>query len=349
MFSQSIFISFMITIFVSRIHSFEHEVDEYEKFSINCLSGESIRINEANWRHKRTSISNMFTINWRNYGYIWGGYLGMCAWNVAKEVGDKCDGKSKCDFVPTRGMFGDCGYIMFLNVDYDCVPYCQTTPVSACQRRSKRSGNATPSTSCSTSRGLTFSDVVNILEARYGSQRRNDLGAITHITTRDVQNHFGKNIQLVCVMRARLTRNALQDRETMPRQADSRMTELNRLPGDERGHLLASTLGGPSHVLNIAPQHCELNRVPFKGGWSWWWMNEDNIRKLIMNSVVEHVDWTLIVRYGGLQSCNFRPTGFAIQYSVHFINGTIQTGDVYFPNVLECGAIAVFPDDWFAP
>ena len=38
-----------------------------------------------------------------------------------------------------------------------------------------------------------------------------------------------------------------------------RMRELDARPGDQRGHLIASSLGGPAEIWNLAPQTACLN------------------------------------------------------------------------------------------
>ncbi|XP_060535058.1 type VII secretion system protein EssD-like [Cylas formicarius] len=41
---------------------------------------------------------------------------------------------------------------------------------------------------------------------------------------------------------------------------DTRMTQLDKRPGDEKGHILASVFGGPAEIWNLAPQADNVNK-----------------------------------------------------------------------------------------
>lgn len=169
------------------------------------------------------------------------------------------------------------------------------------------------------------------------------MGAITSITTNNFRRPNGRVVTLVYVMRARIQRNTLQSREpSYPPGVAGRMNELDAIRpnrpilGDDRGHLLASTLGGPRDILNIVPQHSELNRVPARGGHSFWILLESNFHNHLTLYPAGYIDWTIVVNYGNLRNNNLRPTGFGVSFTMYHSNGTIRFSDeIYFPNRQE--------------
>jgi hypothetical protein len=79
----------------------------------------------------------------------------------------------------------------------------------------------------------------------------------------------------------------------------NRMKELEYLPGkDDRGHLIASCLGGTAQIWNLAPQAIQLNRG--NGGWQNWRKVEINIRKWLLEYRCNFVKWELNIAYRGL-------------------------------------------------
>lgn len=102
-------------------HENKRTADEDKNITLSCSDDEYFRIKDAKWQYKRTSLRNLFTPNIRFAAFYWGNYLGMGRWDVAWKVRKLCKDKKKiCTFVPTRDLFGDCGYKMFLQVKYDC-------------------------------------------------------------------------------------------------------------------------------------------------------------------------------------------------------------------------------------
>lgn len=125
------------------------------------------------------------------------------------------------------------------------------------------------------------------------------------------------------------------------RELDARRDPAGRF-SDERGHLLASTLGGPQHRLNIAPQVCSVNRCYPSNTFSFWRKIEQEIRTSIDSGRVRHIDWTLVINYDNLQRNDMRPTGFGLRYITHFNNGrACDSSDLYISN--EAGSCTLSP------
>lgn len=110
------------------------------------------------------------------------------------------------------------------------------------------------------------------------------------------------------------------------------MELMNRNPNDERGHLLADSLGGPMHDYNFAPQTPIVNRN--YGGESYWYHIEQNIRDRLRDNNVNYVDWTLIVIYDDLQVTRRPIDGFGLRFVVVDIqnNQINDTGNMFFSN-----------------
>ena len=166
-------------------------------------------------------------------------------------------------------------------------------------------------------------------------------GPITSIVTVTVSpnNNEIVNKKLPLVIRATLRRQFLNNvREPIPAFIEHQMLLMNRNPNDERGHLLASSLGGPMHEYNFAPQTPIVNRN--FGGESYWYHIEGNIRDTLSRNDVDHIDWTLVVIYDDLMY-NRRPIGFGLRYLVYNDqNVTLRdTGDMYFSNDPEGGCV----------
>lgn len=198
----------------------------------------------------------------------------------------------------------------------------------------------------------SLSDVASYLESTFQTQQvHNNMGAITSITTRNITRKNGTVVTLVYTMRATISSNTFQRRQAFPSGVNARMRELNAVTSDnskggvydDRGHLLASTLGGPSDVLNIVPQHSELNRHAVGGDFTLWYRIEQEIRDYIIQNPGSYIHWIVVVAYGNLQSDNLRPTGFGIQLTQHFANGTVHDRGVhYFSN--EAGDSLIFSE-----
>lgn len=120
--SVCIVISLIVILRASKVLALEYEVDENEPLDIRCSNSERIEIINAQFQYNRLNVLNLIRPNIRHITFFWGPYVGMCTWNVTKAVQGICNSASSCTFVPTREMFGDCGYKMFLQIDYECIP-----------------------------------------------------------------------------------------------------------------------------------------------------------------------------------------------------------------------------------
>ncbi|XP_016964827.1 uncharacterized protein LOC108034453 [Drosophila biarmipes] len=142
----------------------------------------------------------------------------------------------------------------------------------------------------------------------------------TTITAPPNQDH-AQPIDLTVTMRASLTYNntAHTPRAPIDGAITSRMQEMdwyrggNQNTNDERGHLLADSLGGPSVPWNFVPQSPSVNRgVSITGGVTYCWFDlEEEIRTLLRDNQDHYIIWTILVSYGGLPASR-RPTGFMI-------------------------------------
>lgn len=338
---------FILIILFVEIYSLEVEVAENKQMVIKCEQNEGIQINEAKWRYERLNLRNsVFSPNLGNLAYLWGTYLGMCTWDVSKIFRERCAYNNECIFTPTRAIFGNCSYEMILQVDYECKSnignsyqlkkkmhcfsvdsdgkYCFNT-----KTRQKRQGS---NNQCS--RVENLNTLAHDLETNpvLITQQRTDMGAVTSTTICHFPRSNGSYVDLVLVMRARISSNTIQPRQGFPSGVTARMAELNTIPRssgasfyDDRGHLLASTLGGPSHRLNIVPQHSELNRHASLNGFSFWIQIEGDIRRIVANNPGSYVDWLIVVNYANRNQDNLRPTQFALDYIVHYANGASTT------------------------
>jgi hypothetical protein len=119
----------------------------------------------------------------------------------------------------------------------------------------------------------------------------------------DYENHGGVTVQTALTVtlrpsqsnRLRCTRTTFY--HTVARFA-ARMEEMDYIPGtDERGHLIASCLGGAADVWNLAPQTIQLNRGNGRG--ENWRIVENRIRVWLRKANCNFVDWHLQIRYRG--------------------------------------------------
>lgn len=113
--------SLVIQVFALLGFSNRKKRDEDVPFDIECPENEFIRITEAKWQYKRTSLSNLLKPNIRFPAFFFGNYLGMGTWDVLWKVRRLCAGENNCSFTPSRDLFGDCGYKMHLTVSWHCI------------------------------------------------------------------------------------------------------------------------------------------------------------------------------------------------------------------------------------
>lgn len=155
---------------------------------------------------------------------------------------------------------------------------------------------------------------------------------IRSAVTMTVPSHNQGVVRIPLAIRARLTRaNINGAREAIPNFVEQQMIEMDRYPNDERGHLLAASLGGPSHDYNFAPQSTIVNRN--YGGPSYWYEIEQNLRKALNEDTTAYIDWTVIVVYDDLLVTR-RPLGFGLHFVEYAENGIVilDGGHMYFSN-----------------
>lgn len=144
--------------------------------------------------------------------------------------------------------------------------------------------------------------------------------------------------QLPLVVRASIyPRHLNQGRENIPDFVSVRMDWMNSLPGDERGHLVAASLGGPTHDFNFVPQTSNVNRRYL--GESYWYTIEGDIRRFLRSPNAGRVDWTVVLGYALTRSR--RPTGFGLRfYEYDNANNLVHdSGDCFFTNDPEGGCL----------
>ncbi|XP_059488170.1 uncharacterized protein LOC132203994 [Neocloeon triangulifer] len=139
------------------------------------------------------------------------------------------------------------------------------------------------------------------------------------------------NVPLTYFIRARITPRHRARREPIPSMINRRMTNMNAEVGDERGHLLAASLGGPTVDFNFAPQSRLVNRNA-GDGLSCWFALEQEIRSFLDGNPNSYVDWNLTISYGNLRVTR-RPTAFSIR-TRFYNNGVMvrESGDMVFDN-----------------
>jgi len=113
-----------------------------------------------------------------------------------------------------------------------------------------------------------------------------------------------------------------------------RMENMNEIEGDERGHLLAASLGGPTADFNFVPQLNTVNRH-LDGQRSYWFQLEQEIRGFLDDAanVDPYVLWDVVVVYENLIHGNRRPTGFGVEAFFHQNNSYHhETGTNFISN-----------------
>ena len=86
------------------------------------------------------------------------------------------------------------------------------------------------------------------------------------------------------------------------------------LPGDERGHINASSLSGDNSKANIAPQHADLNHGS-------WLSIENGERSALKNGVEIQSEKTAVIN----SSPGDRPTSFVVSDTVKYADGHVET------------------------
>lgn len=141
-------------------------------------------------------------------------------------------------------------------------------------------------------------------------------------------------VQILRTMSATLRKNTIPEknfkRPGHPRGIDNRMRDLNKQPNDEKGHLLALSLGGANELFNYVPQDQTVNsgKGTTEHNYSFWKSTEENIRKLLLDGDRVQFSWKAVVFYPEdlTVPANRRPCGFGMHYSQN-------VGDITFSNV----------------
>lgn len=113
-----------------------------------------------------------------------------------------------------------------------------------------------------------------------------------------------------------------------------RWTNMQPRQHDDRGHMLASRLGGTGDAWNLAPQARTLNRrIGAVSVLDDWYNTEENIAKFLQNNC-GYVDWDLIIEYND-SSRPRRPSGFRLRVRAYNNQGRLcrtTSVDTYLSN-----------------
>lgn len=175
---------------------------------------------------------------------------------------------------------------------------------------------------------------------------RNPVISITTIEAPPDYNSHPNLVMLTVAMSAEIHYSNLQPagRDTISSDVEAHLANLDwyrgggQLENDERGHLLADSLGGSGDRYNFVPQSPLINRNAFiRGnlvGEFCWYDVEESIRNfLITGADGVYVRWTIVVGYGHLPISR-RPTHFML--SVRRFNPNhrlIDTAQYIIPNI----------------
>lgn len=112
------------------IFTVKHTVNERELFSIECSKGEVLKISDAKWQYKISSITNMFKLRTQQFiqSKQVGNYIGKGKWDLTQQLIGWCSGRNECHFVPSTQLFVDCGCKMCFQVEYECEQKSNTIP-----------------------------------------------------------------------------------------------------------------------------------------------------------------------------------------------------------------------------
>jgi len=167
----------------------------------------------------------------------------------------------------------------------------------------------------------------------------NDIPVTSYIVGMAPTRNNIPDVELTYAIRARIYPRHRTVRSAIPGFVAQRFQLMDAYPSDERGHLLAASLGGPNHQENFVPQTSIVNRAD--GGPSEWFRIEGEIRSLLDGAPGNHVtyiDWTLVVIYGNTAR-NRRPIGFGLRFIARDVAGGVirDSGDMYFSNDIGGG------------
>ncbi|CAF1285358.1 unnamed protein product, partial [Didymodactylos carnosus] len=120
---------------------------------------------------------------------------------------------------------------------------------------------------------------------------------------------------------------------------------MNALPGDERGHIVASVFSGPPQLYNMFPQHNSMNRNYHASHLLVDWRETENRMQRHLANGGGDIVWNVGFSYDNLQTA--RPT--SVTYSATFydrngnivdrIEGTLRNcvGNQVLPSGRTCG------------
>jgi len=175
----------------------------------------------------------------------------------------------------------------------------------------------------------------NIISSRdyYTERLNNPTTSITDYSTiraPSIPNH--DDLMLTVRIRARIRYNHLQSRTSMSSRLNTLMRNMDMIAGqDERGHLIAASLGGTNDPFNIVPQYRGTNRRA--GSNSHWFTVENEIRTFVNQDRRNSVGLHVIVLYNDLMVSR-RPRSFVTQTIFYNSYGYIfrDSGSCYFTN-----------------
>jgi hypothetical protein len=181
----------------------------------------------------------------------------------------------------------------------------------------------------------TVNDLANvILRDSQTYQNRivqDDQTSINSYSTIIAPLNNGRSIELTVRIRAVVRRRHLQARTSMSNSLNTLIQNLDAVDGDERGHLIAASLGGTNDAYNIVPQHRGTNRRC--GATSHWITLENEIRAFLNANSDRRVTIQVIVLYDNI-TISRRPIGFYVQAVFYESDNTVNrdTGNCYFTN-----------------
>uniref|UniRef100_A0A2A4JJ81 Type VII secretion system protein EssD-like domain-containing protein n=1 Tax=Heliothis virescens TaxID=7102 RepID=A0A2A4JJ81_HELVI len=161
----------------------------------------------------------------------------------------------------------------------------------------------------------------------------NDADPIYSYTVFPFTRAFGENqINLPLVVRAVITTNTLLPvgarRPGFTSEVTRYYRDMDIITGtsnnDERGHIIASRLGGPMETYNIFPQSWRHNR----GSGSKWFRMEANLDTFIRGHDDRHAEFTAVLSYSTDPNNNIvtRPTAIGVRIRL-YIGGVLSDFD----------------------
>lgn len=208
--------------------------------------------------------------------------------------------------------------------------------------------NTGPCPSCSNARRKRLSEnvirtfgVVDLaarMGRRHGErqvQNYTSINSVTSYVTLHVPPERGlPSIDLPLVVRATITQQHLTPRTSIPNFVATQMYNMEGYSGDDRGHLVAASLGGPNLPFNFVPQAPSTNRALHSS--SYWLQFENQFRRSVSNG--GRVELVILVAY--CLNTSRRPVAFGVSALRYAANGALEcdTGTCYFTNDPEGGS-----------